>query len=88
MEKKTCHYCKGENNDISSGICDEDVDEFYCYNCVEHCSVCNKMSPQDESFHCDYVDNGTTCNKAFHNHCGVEDKNLGWLCGDHDKYAV
>ena len=86
MVTKTCHYCK-EERDFTFGVHDKDVDVFYCYNCVEHCSICNNISPQDESFHCDYRDSGTTCNKPFHWGCGTENIDLGWLCNDHKNKA-
>ena len=87
MEKKTCHYCKKDYDYVNFGVYDDVVDEFYCYNCVEHCSECNEVSPRDESFCCDYEYDGVACNNHFHHDCGTFDEKKEWFCGNHKKYA-
>ena len=86
MEKKQCYYCK-EMKDINIGFYDKDGDEFYCYECVEYCCICNGIVHQMDAFSCDYEDDGVICNNHFHSDCGTEDKKIGWLCDDHKKYA-
>ena len=83
MGKKECLYCK-EMQEEDFGVYDKGADQFECYNCVEHCTICKGTVPQMDLFSCDYEDenNGVACNNHFHNDCGTYDGEQ-WFCDDH-----